>query len=272
LYKIRRPVGGDPYADPSWSPDSRKIVLTEFERDFQLLVTVGADGQGRRNNVIPTDAQLKAPTWSPDGRYIAFVVAFSTWSDRGDAIQVVNSSGGARREVVRNGVSSPPTWLPDSRRIAFGCEGRICLADAIAGTGGHLFRGLKYREHFSFWVFSPNGRRLAVVISAVSGAQTAAVVGSDGPKMKILAKEENPEAHWSEAHSRLGFSPPSMRPSWSPDGKRVALTIVRAGQSHVYIVNADGSGLRRLTRGPGSDFAPAWRPGQLGWLRETAGE
>ena len=50
------------------------------------------------------------------------------------------------------------------------------------------------------------------------------------------------------------------RPRWSPDGKKIAFTR-QERLLNVYIVNADGSGLTRLTGGtPGSDFAPAWSP------------
>ena len=44
--------------------------------------------------------------------------------------------------------------------------------------------------------------------------------------------------------------------AWSPDGRKLAL--VRDGE--IYVVNADGEGLRRLTRNAGPDVAPAWSP------------
>jgi Tol biopolymer transport system component len=49
-------------------------------------------------------------------------------------------------------------------------------------------------------------------------------------------------------------------PVWSPDGERIAF--VRFGghqRADIYVMNADGSGLRRLTRGDGSAF-PIWSP------------
>lgn len=51
-----------------------------------------------------------------------------------------------------------------------------------------------------------------------------------------------------------------VSPRWSPDGKKIAFT--RQDKfSNVYVVNADGSGLTRLTKGtPGNDSAPAWSP------------
>ena len=55
--------------------------------------------------------------------------------------------------------------------------------------------------------------------------------------------------------------PPEVRaPVWSPDGRRIAFTSRRDGNSEVYVVNADGSGQRRLTRNFAGDFGPTWSP------------
>jgi Tol biopolymer transport system component len=53
--------------------------------------------------------------------------------------------------------------------------------------------------------------------------------------------------------------------SWSPDGQRVAFSsgepfLAGDGNQDIYVANADGSGLTRLTDDPGDDFAPKWSP------------
>jgi Tol biopolymer transport system component len=65
----------------------------------------------------------------------------------------------------------------------------------------------------------------------------------------------------------------TLNPSWSPDGKKLAFSMidpVRCNRlrlnkcpSEIYIVNADGSGLRRITDGrdaANGHFAPSWSP------------
>jgi Tol biopolymer transport system component len=47
---------------------------------------------------------------------------------------------------------------------------------------------------------------------------------------------------------------------WSPDGTRIVLQSDRAGQWDIYVINADGSGLRRLTDHPAHDRTPVWSP------------
>ena len=49
-------------------------------------------------------------------------------------------------------------------------------------------------------------------------------------------------------------------PSWSPDGKQLVFTGYVGGFSDLFTVNADGSGLRRLTNDQYADLHPAWSP------------
>lgn len=49
-------------------------------------------------------------------------------------------------------------------------------------------------------------------------------------------------------------------PAWSPDGKKLAVVLTRDGNSQIYTVNADGTGLARLSRSSGIDTEPAFSP------------
>ena len=48
--------------------------------------------------------------------------------------------------------------------------------------------------------------------------------------------------------------------AWSPDGKQIAFTIKHDRQQNIYVINADGRRLRRLTDDLVGDYAPAWSP------------
>ena len=48
--------------------------------------------------------------------------------------------------------------------------------------------------------------------------------------------------------------------AWSPDGTKLAFTRSRDGNAEIYVINADGSGLKRLTNSPGIDTSPTWSP------------
>jgi Tol biopolymer transport system component len=50
------------------------------------------------------------------------------------------------------------------------------------------------------------------------------------------------------------------RAKWSPHGAKVTFQRTIRGNTDVYTINANGTGLRRLTRAPTFDGAPAWSP------------
>ena len=53
----------------------------------------------------------------------------------------------------------------------------------------------------------------------------------------------------------------NINPSWSPDGRQLVFESARHGNTTLYIINADGTGERRLTStGYGDDTHPAWSP------------
>ena len=49
-------------------------------------------------------------------------------------------------------------------------------------------------------------------------------------------------------------------PVWSPDGTRIAFQSNRDGNAEIYVMNRDGSGIRRVTNHPLSDATPTWSP------------
>ncbi len=48
--------------------------------------------------------------------------------------------------------------------------------------------------------------------------------------------------------------------AWSPDGTRLAFAGVKGGNIDIYVVDADGQNLTRLTEAPEADQGPAWSP------------
>ena len=54
--------------------------------------------------------------------------------------------------------------------------------------------------------------------------------------------------------------PDVQSPVWSPDGQRIAFLSRRDGNKELYVVSADGSGQRRLTRDARYPATPAWSP------------
>jgi Tol biopolymer transport system component len=58
--------------------------------------------------------------------------------------------------------------------------------------------------------------------------------------------------------TRDGKSIQSM--AWSTDGERLLFSSERTGNGDIYVMNADGTGLQRLTRSKAEDRDPSWQP------------
>jgi Tol biopolymer transport system component len=100
-------AGGNGNA-PSWSPDGKRVLVTDGRGlaivDVRTRHSVHVRGTGKH------DAY---GDWSPDGRRLAF----ARLTERGGSIYVVGARGGRPRLVRRNALH--PAWSPDGRRIAF---------------------------------------------------------------------------------------------------------------------------------------------------------
>ncbi len=97
--------------DAAPSPDGSRLAFTAMDH----LYVSAADGSGARR-LTDTDISEHEPTWSPDGRWIAY----ATWSERGEGhLYRVRADGpGAPEQLTRQpGIYAEPAWSPDGRRI-----------------------------------------------------------------------------------------------------------------------------------------------------------
>ena len=102
---------------PSFSPDATQVALAWSGPDddnFDIYVKSIAGGQPVRLTTDPAPDQ--SPSWSPDGRWIAF----ARQEKAGVVVYVVSASGGAERQVRTLGRASAPlnlrciTWCADA--------------------------------------------------------------------------------------------------------------------------------------------------------------
>jgi Tol biopolymer transport system component len=142
-------------------------------------------------------------------------------------------------------------WSPSGRMLAFARSGGIYVINAD-GTGLRLLvaSGVKLCCELDW---SPDGSRIA--FTGWSGGIRA--VRTDGKGSTQLTRG------WDSS------------PRWSPDGRKVLFTRhVAHGGNDVFVMNADGSHVRRLTHGygltaaEGSSWSP-WSPTAVRWWLEA---
>jgi len=56
------------------------------------------------------------------------------------------------------------------------------------------------------------------------------------------------------------FGGTNVTPAWSSDGRKLAFSSSMRGNPNIYVSDASGANLRRITEGPGPDVSPVWNP------------
>jgi TolB protein len=148
-------VDARPYA---WAPDGRRLVYMQAGGRGGLVIVAVRDGRkrilGGTRNALSSD-----PSWSPDGRSIAFSRQRGPF--QGSDLFAVASDGTRLRRLARGRDISRATWSPDGRRIAYfdataPMRGEQRFAVVVADAGGRRARRLAVGTENSVLLWSPD--------------------------------------------------------------------------------------------------------------------
>ena len=219
------------------------------------------------------DADLFAPTWSPDGSYLAYTLQGDIYARRDiftspvRITQTGDVSSPACLSWARNGyltfrAAARNTFKlfvvrsdgSDLRQIAWGLCGTLSPAgDRMVYTNGAELwlvnldgsnaRALATGRNYLPGIWSPNGAQILTVGYSSDNAEDREifVVDPDSGRVQQLTTGASVD----------------YPPAWSPDGKFVTFASRRTGRSGIYVVRADGSNLIQLAT-PEESAAPRW--------------
>ena len=217
-----------------------------------------------------TPRGARDPSWSPDGRRLAFSYLDRIWTSAPD---------GKNGKALRSGatdVERDPAWSPDGKSIAFASDAGHGFDIYVIGANGDSARkltSLAGDERWPSWtpdgrvVFShrESGRWRLHVVSVTSGDpkplfpdttsddERQGRVSPDGARVAYVSDRDGDDGDtdlWI-ADLKLGPRDRVTRtrivrtrgiegfPSWSPDGKRVAFFAVREGVGSVWAMAVD---------------------------------
>jgi Tol biopolymer transport system component len=250
-------------AAPTWSVDGSSLVVevihgfdydaSDFWEDYSsdLYVLDAADSGSSTWRALTTDGFSKSPSWSPDGKRVAYLTQPTLFSY--NRVVVLDVSTGVSVPVTGSGGwDGPLSWSPDGKQLAL--SKFVSFADYLLsneeifivnvdGSGLTNVSNNLATDYNPSW--SPDGRQLAFVSSRArtfSNPRDAVyVMNVDGSNVRHLTTGRDYIAEVA----------------WSPDGQQIAFS---AGGS-IYVMNGDGSSPAGLTRPPGTsrDRSPSWR-------------
>lgn len=251
-------VNGEPLPRiATWTTDNPAVATVQASQ--QSLAAVQSVGAGTVTITAGVDGKSASITFTITPRPTHDLIYTHISNNVGTAeLFVVGMGGGVTNPVRLNAgnVSREPSPSPDGQRIVFSVSQTHPVTGQPQndlyivqrnGMGMRQLTSAAGYEHAPTW--SPDGSRILFRAADTASARPELwVINPDGSGLKNLSAQVDP--------SMTDMS----SPAWSPDGSQIAFIGAVNGQHKVWLMNADGTNLRQLTKDAGFDSDPTWSP------------
>ena len=236
---------------PHLSPDGRYVAFAANRTGNSEIFVADLNG-GAPVNVSNQAGDDNWPRWSPNGREIAF----HSNRDGNYNLYIVNADGtGLRRVTSDAALDQWPDWSPDGRQIAFRRGMDVYLVDTDGEEAGvRRLTNLTTLDQMPVW--SPDGRQIAFM-SLRAGYPSVFLMSAEGDTPEHPAINLTPKDPADLATAWL-----SRAPAWSKNGRQIYFMSFRPstdGDVEIFVMNADGTDVTRLTYSAGEDGGPQTR-------------
>ncbi len=247
-----------------------------------------ADTRGKNERLIMKRAA--GPSWSPDGKRLFFMGEQGVNQQLAEDNRVDCDFGTISDGIVA--VDLPPAgnicsthygpWLCERKQI----DVQSPPSDVCEENGFKVFQNLDWKEGTARWAsVAPDGA--AVAYDARPGGEYRIYFRSilnnaqfrfellgeqgdwspDGQRLVYRSGRDNQQGLWisnrdDTGHLLITNEGSDAFPAWSPDGRQITFSRDSGGGNiDIYLMNTDGSNIRRLTDAPGHDILPVYTPG-----------
>lgn len=233
----------------AWAADNtgpkQRLLFVAVQGAGAQIGRIDADGSNERMLTAGPGENTQA-AWSPDGQRIVFT---STRDGAAPQIYLMNADGSQQTRLTEHALpNDSPAWSPDGQRIAFrSYRDRKAALYSMAIDGTQLRRLTTADSDKGGVRWSPDGRHIAYEVYGDKGGIEFHVMKADGSEDRDISSALN-----KYKKTQL---------SWAPDSSKLMFVSMNAyHETHIHVVNPDGSQPLKLTQQPFVNTHPIWSP------------